>query len=355
MVAILAIALFLTPQACAIDVEEAQWDAIDTEALEDAGAGLTLDESFDFGEAIGQLLSAAGDTLHGAVAAATRSAVLLLIVILFCEMANLFFAHAAPSGGVTTLVGVLAITAIAVTDVSSLIDIGSQTIGNLSDFSKLLIPVMTACSAATGGVTAATARQAATLLFANVLVTAIERVLMPFVYLYVSASVAYAALDNEGLKAIARLFKWAITVTLTAMLTVFTIYLSVTNFAAAGADAVAIKLTRTVISGMVPVVGGILSDASETVLAGAAVVRSTVGVFGIATVLFFCAGPFLYLGSRYLAYRLVSVLASLISESRTARLIEEIGSAFSLVLGMTGSVALLVMISLFATLSVAVN
>lgn len=351
----LCAALLLMPQAVASDVTEAQWDSIDTAALEDAGAGLTLDESFDFGEAVEQLLSSAGDTLHNAVAAATRSAVLLLIVVLFCEVANIFFAHTSSSGDVTTLVGVLAITAIAVTDVSSLIDVGSQTIGHLSDFSKLLIPVMTACSAAAGSVTAATARQAATLLFSNVLVTAIERVLMPFVYLYVSASVACAALDNEGLRAIARLFKWVITVTLTTLLMLFTIYLSVTNFAASGADAVTIKLTRTVISGMVPVVGGILSDASETVLAGAAMVRSTVGVFGAATVMFCCAGPFLYLGTRYLAYRLVSVLASLISKSKTARLIEEIGEAFALVLGMTGSVALLVMISLFATLSVAVN
>lgn len=351
----LCLALLLVPQAAADDVTQAQWDSVDTQALEDAGAGLTLDEDFDFGEAVGHILSSAGDTLHSAIAASTRSAVLLLIVVLFCEVANLFFANESSSGGITTLVGVLAITAIAVTDVSSLIDIGGQTIGHLSDFSKMLIPVMTACSAATGGVTAATARQAATLLFSNLLVTAIDRVLMPFVYLYVSASVACAALDNEGLKAIGKLFKWMITVTLTTLLTLFTIYLSVTNFAAAGADAVTIKLTRTVISSMVPVVGGILSDASETVLAGAAIVRSTVGVFGVATVLLCCAGPFLYLGTRYLAYRLVSVLASLISGGKEAKLIEEIGEAFALVLGMTGSVALLVMISLFATLSAAVN
>lgn len=361
LLAVLFLLAVLMPMACATDeVEAAQWDAIDTQSIEDAaqdaGVGLKLGQDFDLQEGLAQVVSLMGETLQKAVGAATKSAILLLVVVLFCETVGMFFATAkGQAESITALVGALAVTTIAVTDVSSLIGMAQSSIQRIAEFAKLLIPVLTACSAATGAVTAATARQAATLLLANVLLTLIERVLIPFVYLYVGACAACAALGNEGLGTVAKLFRWCIHTILTTSLLLFTIYLSLTNFAAAGADAVAIKLTRTVISSLVPVVGGILSDASETVLAGAGLVRNTVGLFGVVAVLAWCVGPFLYLGAQYLAYRVVAVLSSLVSGGKTAKLIEQISGAFGLVLGMTGAVALLVMISLFATLSVVVT
>ena len=69
---------------------------------------------------------------------------------------------------------------------------------------------------------------------------------------------------------------------------------------AGSADAVAIKAAKFAVSGMVPVVGGILSDAAETVLAGAAAVRSTAGVLGLLAILAITAAPFLKLGFQYL-------------------------------------------------------
>lgn len=352
--------LLLSPAVMAVDVSAAQWDAIDSGALEEAagesGVELELGEGFSLDEALSKVGMQAKGLFQDAVRSATRSAALLLVVVIFCETAELLFVPAKPGAeGITALVGTLAVTAVAVTDVSSLMELSRKAIDQISDFCTLLIPVLTASAVATGSVTAATARQGATLLLANVLVTLINRVLLPFVYLYVSACAASAALGNGGLGDIAKLLKWFITTTLTILLLLFTIYLSMTNFAAAGVDAVAIKLTRTVISNLVPVVGGILSDASETVLAGAALVRGTVGVFGVVAVLAYCVGPFLYLGGQYLAYRLAAVLTALVSRSRTATLIEQISGAFGLVMGMTGAVALLVMISIFATLTVAVH
>lgn len=349
--------LLLAPKCCGMDVMQEQWKAIDRSGLEraaaESGIDLTLGEDFSFGsamEAVGLSLAQKG---QDAVRAATRSAALLLVVVLFCESAQLLFLEG-KDGGVSALIGAVAVTAVAVTDVSSLMNLSRSAMGQITDFAALLIPVLTATSAAAGAVTAATARQAATLFLSNLLLSLIDRVLLPFVYLYVSACAAAAALDNPGLAQIAKLLKWVITTTLTTLLLLFTIYLSMTNFAAAGADAVAIKLTRTVISNMVPVVGGILSDASETVLSAVALVRGTVGVFGVAAVVAYCAGPFLYLSAQYLAYRLSAVLTTLMSRSPSAKLVEDISGAFALVMGMLGASALLVMIAVFAALSVAI-
>lgn len=47
------------------------------------------------------------------------------------------------------------------------------------------------------------ARQLATMLFSDVLITLITQLLLPLVYAYIAACVAHAAVGNEGLKRIA--------------------------------------------------------------------------------------------------------------------------------------------------------
>ena len=65
--------------------------------------------------------------------------------------------------------------------------------------------------------------------------------------------------------------------------------------------------------------------------------------------------PFLYLGVQYLVYKLVAMLASVLYQGAISDLIDQIGAAFGLVLGMLGSCALLVLISLIGTISVAMT
>lgn len=69
-------------------------------------------------------------------------------------------------------------------------------------------------------------------------------------------------------------------------------YLTASGAIAGSADAAAVKAAKMTISRAIPVVGGILSDAAETVLAGAGVLRGTVGVVGMLVVLAICLTPF---------------------------------------------------------------
>ena len=114
--------------------------------------------------------------------------------------------------------------------------------------------------------------------------------------------------------------------------------------------AIAVSYThlKAAISGVVPVVGGIIAEASETVLAGAGMLRSVIGVGGMLAILAACAYPFLQLGVQYLTYKLTAFLAAMVGPPGLCRLIDGLGGAFGLVLGMTGACALLLLISLLA-------
>ena len=157
----------------------------------------------------------------------------------------------------------------------------------LAEFNKLLIPAITTAAVASGSFTGAAARQMITLFCSNLLLSLMEGVLIPMTYLFVAASAGALATENQGIRAIADFVSWAVQTILKWLLLIFTGYISLSGVIAGTADRAAVKLTRFAISGMVPVVGSILSDATESVLAGAGILRNAIGIFGTIAVMAF--------------------------------------------------------------------
>lgn len=363
IIAIGAVLLLLSGlgSAAASDVLAAQSEALELDELEraaeeylpdaDLEAGISLDEG------IQAILDTGSGEIAGVVRKAVRSGVLLLTVVLLCGLAEGLYSGmgAEKPADVVAIVGALAVTAIAVTDANSLIGMGREALDRMGAFSKLLLPAVTAAAAAAGSPSGAVARQLATMLFSDLLITLITQLLLPLVYAYLAACVGHAAVGNDGLKRIAGALKWVVTAVLTTVLLIFVGYLTISGVIAGSADAVTVKAAKFTMSSLVPVVGGILSDAAETVLAGAGVLKNTVGVFGMLVVLCMCVVPFLQLGVHYLAYKLTAALSATVTEGRVAGLIDQISGAFGLVLGMTGACALLLLISLVSAVTAVVR
>lgn len=356
----LMLVMMLTGAAYAVDGDDIlsiQAGALDTGRLEQAagqygtGQALTTNISLDAG--LQSILGMGQDLLFGIVRKAVRSGVMLLVIVLLCGLADGMYGEIGKTGlDVVAVAGALAVTAVAVADVNALIGLGSKVLYDMESFSKVLLPTITAATAASGSPGGAVARQLATMLFSDVLLSLISRLLLPLVYAYVAACTAYAALGNEGLKRISSTLKWAVTLILTSVLIIFVGYLSVSGVIAGTADAATIKAAKFTVSSVVPVVGGILSDAAETVLAGAGILRNAVGVFGMLAVLSMCVAPFLQLGIHYLTYKAAAALTATVSGGRVAGLIDNICGAFGLILGMTGASALLLLISMVSAISV---
>ena len=256
-------------------------------------------------------------------------------------------------GRYTLVVGALWVTAMSAGDLEGLIGLGRETVVELSQFSKLLLPSLAAATAAMGGVTAASVRQVAAVFFSDILLTIIERLLLPMVYLYIGVAAADAVLEEGALAGLGRLIKKGITWSLSGLLALFTAYLTVSGAIAGSADEAAVKLAKSAVSGAVPVVGGILADAAESVLAGAGLLRGMIGVFGTLGVLGFCLVPFLRLGVQYLVYQGAALVAAAVGPKKLVELIARLGDAFGLVLAMTASSALLLLISVVAALTAA--
>ena len=161
-----------------------------------------------------------------------------------------------------------------------------------------------------------------------------------------------AMLPQARLKKIAEGLRKAVTWILTGSLALFTGYLTLSGGVTGSADALSAQLARSAIATAVPVVGGIISDATGTVLAGAGVLKNGIGIFGMLAVLAICLLPFLRLAVQYLLYKLTAFFSGTVGSESLVELIDALGSAFGLVLGMVGTGALLLLISIASSVSV---
>ena len=156
--------------------------------IEEASSG-------DFAAGARAILDTGSKELPGILRRSGRSGALLLAVTLLCAVSETLREELGGGGlDPIRLAGAAAVTAIAVIDVNALLGLGRQAMERMDDFSKLLLPVVTALCAAGGQPAAAVARQGATLLFLNLLLTVAEQLILPLIYAYVAACAAHAAL-----------------------------------------------------------------------------------------------------------------------------------------------------------------
>lgn len=244
------------------------------------------------------------------------------------------------------LAGTAAVAMLLLNASGALIRLGSETIREISEYGKLLLPVLTAALAAQGGVTTSTALYAGTAMFDSILSGLIGNVLMPMVYLFLALAIGNSGLGEDSLKKLRDLVKSFMTWCLKTTLYVYTGFLSLTGVVSGPTDAMALKAAKLTISGMVPVVGGILSDASEAVLVGAGTVKNAVGLYGLFAVLAMWLGPFAKIGAHYLMLKLTGTVCDTFGSKRISGLIQDFATAMGMLLGMTGAVCLMLLISM---------
>lgn len=360
LAAVLLLVFLLPPAALALDQEEIlnqQAQSMGLDELEEAGEAYTgpadLTGGLDVKGTFRHIAQQGKDAVGGVVRASVRSCVLILVITLLSGAAQ---GMQAGTGGdpmkAATLAAALSITAVAVGDVHSLLTLGQDAIFNMETLGDVLLPAVSMATAASGTPAAAVVKHSATILFSDFLIRLIDRLLIPLCYAYVAASVAWAALGNDGLKRIGGLLKWLMTILLSVFLLVFIGYLNLSGVISGSADAATVKAAKFTISNMVPVVGGVIADTAETLLAGASLLRNAAGVFGMLAVIGICVAPFLNLGVHYLMYKGTAALAATVSgDGRVTGLIDALSSAFGLILGMTGSCAVLLIVAMISTVS----
>lgn len=324
-------------------------EGVPPEAVEDIGTyeNYAADTFF---EKVLNLFRQAGDALTGTVRQGAASCGMILAAALLCGLSD-----ASPSAGrAASIVGALAITAACTGNLKSMLGLGVETVEKVDHYFLLLLPGLTALAATSGFVSASSALSVGAVIFFKLLMSAIRVLVVPGIYLLAVLSAAEAALDNERLQKLRELISWALTWILKLSLYLFTGFLALTGLIGGTTDALRLKAAKLALSGTVPVVGGILSDASDAVLSSAATVKNAVGTYGLLAVLAVCLYPFLRLAVQYLMMKLTTALCGLIGKKCHTSLTEHLTGAVGLTLGIVGTYSIMILICITVFLKLAV-
>lgn len=308
----------------------------------ESGRALMPDRAESFSEGLLQIAADALESFRPDLSEAYSICCgVIAIVLLISLVSNL---HSVP-GKAVDFTGAVSISALLLGSTNSLIHLAAETVGELSEYGKLLLPVMTSALAAQGGVTTSAALYAGTAVFSTILSSLISGLLVPLIYLFIAISAANCALQEEILKKLADLAKWFMVWSLKIILYVFTGYIGITGVVSGTTDAAALKAAKLTISGFVPVVGGILSDASEAVLVSAGVVKNAAGIYGILAIAAVCIGPCLRILGHYLLLKATGAVCTLFASRQCSQLIGNFTSAMGVLLAITCSMGLMHLIS----------
>ncbi len=305
----------------------------------------SVDDAADADGLLGKVLAMLKSELQKAYKPALKRGLLVLIIALLCSAFEVFSSDNSPF--YLKLCGCAAISLVCVGDVGSYMSLGTQTLNTISDFSNALLPTLCTAGIVCGTPAAAAAKYAASALFLSIFITASAKIILPLIYAYTALVIANAAFGGKGLEGMCGLFKWICTTLMIGLTLAFTAYLSISSVIASGGDAVASKAAKATISMALPIVGGILSDAASSVIAGAEAVRGMVGVFGLIVIICICVTPFAVLGINYLILKAASALAGTFN-SAAASLINGIGNCFGMILAMVGSAGIMVFLSIIS-------
>ena len=309
---------------------------------------LTPKDSMQFLECLQELGQTICSDFFSSFRSALQSIIVLFIIAVFCSLSSGF--HNGGRFDTVVICGTAAILTCAMNDLSGIAIKAKDSLSSISLYSKTLIPVLTSACAAAGNAASAGIRYTAMMFLSDFVITGVCELLLPLTYCCIGIAGADAICGNGLLSHINDTLKSLIVSSLRILLTLYITILGISGIITGSVDAITLKSVKIAFSSVIPVVGGILSDVSETVLIGAGFVKNSVGVFGMLVVVASVLEPVLHLSVLYFVYKITAAFSAISIKTELVKLIDTIGSTFGLMIGMVGSCSVLLLISIFSAI-----
>jgi stage III sporulation protein AE len=130
------------------------------------------------------------------------------------------------------------------------------------------------------------------------------------------------------------------------LLTVFTGILGVQGVAGAVTDGVGLRTVKYLTGAVVPVVGGVLTDAVDAVAGCSLFIKNAVGIVGVLAILFLCTLPVVKILSAAVMYRLAAALLQPLGAQELSESLHLLGNYLLLVFAAVAAVGLMFFIAL---------
>ena len=221
-----------------------------------------------------------------------------------------------------------------------------QTVKELTNFTTILIPLLTTLIIATGNITTSSVIEPILLSLITFISSFITNVLIPLLLVGTSLGIISKISDNIQVSKLSKFFSKGSVWVLTTVLGLFIGLASLEGGLTSNVDNITKKAGKSVISLAIPVVGSALGDAIDTIVGYTNVIKNATGLVGIFVISSICLKPIINLASLTLVYKLGTALCEPVADKKIVEIIDEISNVFKILLAIVFTITCMIVIGI---------
>ncbi len=226
-----------------------------------------------------------------------------------------------------------------------LINVVKDTVHLLVNFMEIILPILLTFLVLAGGPNTKVLFHPMIIGIVNIIGELIKNVIFPLIYFSFIISILSNISNRREFRKLSDLGRQIIIFIISAAFTVFigiiTIYGLSTKI-----DGISIRTAKFAIDTFVPIVGGFLSDAVETVIGSSAILKNGIGIIGLFVLIIVTIFPIIKIAALLLIYKIVGAVIEPIVSSNISNFFGDISKTLLLVLISMVSVAIMFFITI---------
>ncbi len=230
-----------------------------------------------------------------------------------------------------------------------------ETIEKLNAFTMSLIPLITSIMAATGNIASSNALEPILLIIVTFINNFIINVVIPIILVATTLGIVSKISDQIQVDKLSKFLKSTTVWITTTILTLFVTIASVEGGLTSSLDGVTAKAGKTIVASAIPLVGKILSDAFDTIMGYANIIKNGIGIVGIVVIVCICIKPIIEIASLTIIYYLGGAICQPIADKNVVELLEQMGGTFKIFLAILFVIMTILIVGIAIAMKVSNN
>lgn len=207
--------------------------------------------------------------------------------------------------------------------------VGAESIHSIREYMNVSFPAFVTILSGMGYNNSSFVMRSVYIIFSNISAIAVDSIIVPSLYisaiLAISSGVSYSKEVRKFSKIIIKICKFVIGI----MLIFFTSVITFSGLASSASDNIMIKTAKLAVTNFVPLVGSCLSDTLNSIVHTSVLLKNTAGYIGMIVIIMIVLGPILKFFVASILFRILSLLASFISDETLSEVFDVCGNVLS--------------------------
>jgi stage III sporulation protein AE len=214
---------------------------------------------------------------------------------------------------------------------NQLMDVVKDNINLMVSFMEILLPILLTFLIIAGGPSTKLLFHPMIIGVVNIIGVLVKSLIFPLIYFSFIVSILSNLSQRIELKKLTELGRQVITFVITAVFTIFVGIISIYGLSTK-IDGISIRTAKFAVDQFVPIVGGFLSDAVETVIGSSAILKNGIGIIGLFILILIIIFPIIKITVLLLVYKLIGAVIEPIVSSNISNFFSDMSKTLLMIL-----------------------